>query len=50
MLKVAYWEHVMSRGRCFEAIEDDPRSGRQLTSTGDVHADQVKVVVRTSRR
>ena len=59
MLKQAYGEDYLSRTQCYEwyqrfksgrtSIEDDPKSGQNSSSTGDVHIEKVRSV-RENRR
>ena len=60
MLQQAYGEDCLSRTRCYEwyqrlksgrtSIEDDPKSGRPSSSTGDDHIGKVRSVIRENRR
>ena len=58
--KQAYGEDCWSRTQCYEwyqrfksgrtSIEDDPKSGRPSSSTGDDHIEKVGSVIRENRR
>ena len=60
MLQQAYGEDCLSRTQCYEwyqrfksggtSIEDDPKSGRLSSSTGDDHIEKVRSVIRENRR
>ena len=60
MLQRVYGEECLSRTQCYEwyqrfkwgrtSIEDDPRSGRPSSSTGDDHIEKVRSVIRENRR
>jgi transposase len=60
MLQQAYGEDCLSRTQCYEwyqrfksgrtSIEDDPKSGRPSSSTGDYHIEKVRSVIRENRR
>lgn len=60
MLQQAYGEDCLSRTQCYEwyqrfksgrtSIEDDPKSGRPSSSTGDDHIEKVRSVIRENRR
>src|SRR5215469_1101978 len=60
MLQQAYGEDCLSRTQCYEwyqrfksgrtSIEDDPKSGRPSSSTGDGHIEKVRSVIRENRR
>jgi len=60
MLRQAYGEDCLSRTQCYEwyqrfrsgrtSIEDDPKSGRPSSSTGDDHIERVRSVIRENRR
>jgi hypothetical protein len=60
MLQQAYGEECLSRTQCYEwyqrfksgrtSIEDDPKSGRPSSSTGDDHIEKVRSVIRENRR
>ena len=60
MLQQAYGEDCLSRTQCYEwyqrfksgrtSIEDDPKSGRPSSSTGDDHIGKVRSVIRENRR
>ena len=60
MLQQAYGEGCLSRTQCYEwyqrfklgrtPIEDDPKSGRPSSSTGDDHIEKVHTVIRENRR
>jgi len=60
MLQQAYGEDCLSRKQCYEwyqrfksgrtSIEDDPKSGRASSSTGDDHIEKVRSVIRENRR
>jgi transposase len=60
MLQQAYGEDCLSRTQCYEwyqrfksgrtSIEDDPKSGRPSSSTGDDHIEKVRSVIREDRR
>src|SRR5215469_10129469 len=60
MLQQAYEEDCLSRTQCYEwyqrfksgrtSIEDDPKSGRPSSSTGDDHIEKVRSVIRENRR
>ena len=60
MLQQAYGEDRLSRTQCYEwyqrfksgrtSIEDDPKSGRPSSSTGDDHIEKVRSVIREKRR
>ena len=60
MLRQAYGEDCLSRTQCYEwyqrfrsgrtSIEDDPKSGRTSSSTGDDHIEKVRSVIRENRR
>ena len=60
MLQQAYGEDCLSRTQCYEwyqrfksgrtSIEDDPKSGRPSSSTGDDHIENVRTVIRETRR
>jgi len=59
MLQQAYGEDCLSRTQCYEwyqrfksgrtSIEDDPKSGRPSSSTGDDHIEKVRSVIRKNR-
>jgi len=59
MLQQAYGEDCLSRTQCYEwyqrfksgrtSIEDDPKSGRPSSSTGDDHIEKVRSVIRENR-
>jgi hypothetical protein len=60
MLQQAYGEDCLSRTQCYEwyqhfksgrtPIEDDPKSGRPSSSTGNDHIEKVCSVIRENRR
>jgi hypothetical protein len=60
MLQQAYGEDCLSRTQCYEwyqsfksgrrSIEDDPKSGRPSSSTGDDHIEKLRSVIRENRR
>src|SRR5215469_14618747 len=60
MLQQAYGEDCLSCMQCYEwyqrfksgrtSIEDDPKSGRPSSSTGDDHIEKVRSVIRENRR
>ena len=60
MLQQAYGEDCLSRTQCSKwyqrfklgrtSIEDDPKSGRPSSSTGDDHIEKVRSVIRENRR
>jgi histone-lysine N-methyltransferase SETMAR len=60
MLQQAYGEDCFSRAQCYEwyqrfklgrtSIEDDPKSGRPSSSTGDDHIEKVRSVICENRR
>jgi len=60
MLQQAYGEDCLSHTQCYEwyqhfksgrtSIEDDPKSGRPSSSTGDNHIEKVRSVTRENRR
>jgi transposase len=60
MLQQAYGENCLSRTQCYKwyqrfkpgrtSIEDDPKSGRPSSSTGDDHIQKVRSVIRENRR
>jgi len=60
MLQQAYGEDCLSRTQCYEwyqrfksgrtSIEDDPKSGRPSSSTGDDHIEKVRSVIYENRR
>ena len=60
MLQQNYGEHCLSRTQCYEwyqrfksgrnSIEDDPKSGRPSSSTGDDQIGKVRSVIRENRR
>ena len=60
MLQQAYGVDCLSRTQCYEwyqrfksgrtSIEDDPKSGRPFSSTGDDHIEKVRSVIRENRR
>ena len=60
MLQQACVEDCLSRTQCYEwykrfksgrtSIEDDPKSGRPSSSTGDDHIEKVRSVIRENRR
>ena len=60
MLQQAYGEDCLSRTQCYEwyqrfksgrtSIEDDPKSGRSSSSTGDDHIEKVRSVICENRR
>jgi len=60
MLHQAYGEDCLSRTQCYEwyqrfksgrtSIEDDPKSGRPSSSTGDDQIEKVRSVIRENRR
>ena len=57
MLQQAYGEDRLSRYEWYQRfklgrtpIEDDPKSGRPSSSTGDDHIDKVRSVIRENRR
>ena len=60
MLQKAYGEDCFSRTQCYEwyqrfksgrtSIEDDPKSGRPSSSTGDDHIEKVHSVKSENRR
>ena len=55
MLQQAYGEDCLSRTQCYEwyqcfksrrtSTEDDPKSGRPSSSTGDDHIEKVRSVI-----
>ena len=59
MLQQVYGEDCLSRTQCYEwyqrfksgrtSIEDDPKSGRPSSSTGDDHIEKVRSVIRENR-
>jgi len=60
MLQQGYGEDCLSRTQCYEwyqrfksgrtSIEDDPKSGRPSSSTGDDHIEKVRSVIRENHR
>jgi hypothetical protein len=60
MLQQSYGEDCLSRTQCYEwyqrfksgrtSIEDDPKSERSSSSTGDDHIEKVRSVMRENRR
>jgi len=60
MLQQAYGEDCLSRTQCYEwyqrfksgrtSIEDDPKSGRPSSSTGDDHIEKVRSLICENRR
>ena len=60
MLQQAYGEDCLSRTQYYEcyqcfksgrtSIENDPKSGRSSSSTGDDHIEKVRSVIRENRR
>jgi hypothetical protein len=60
MLQQAYGKDCLSRTQCYEwyqlfksgrtSIENDPKSGRTSSSTGDDHIEKVRSVIRENRR
>jgi hypothetical protein len=60
MLQQAYGEDCLSRTQCYEwyqrfkagrtSIEDDPKSGRPSSSTGDDQIEKMRSVIRGNRR
>ena len=60
MLQQTYGEDCLNRTQCYEwyqrfksggkSIEDDKKSGRSSSSTGDDHIEKVRSVIRENRR